>query len=81
MTDFTWTSPDGVDITLPSMDTLPAGVYRRHRNEEPASFVFSVLEEMSDEENLAKADEIPLPQIGDLFVAWQKAAGATVPQS
>mgnify|MGYP006871057086 CR=1 FL=1 len=81
MSGFTWTSLGGVDVTLPDLADLPAGVYRRHRNEDPAGFVFSVLEEMADEDTLAKVDDLPMTQVNDLFLAWQSRDGATVPQS
>lgn len=81
MSDFTWTSTEGVEVTLPAMDSLPAGVFRRHRNEDPVSFVFSVLEEMAAPGELEKLDSVPMKQVNDLFTAWQAHAEAEVPQS
>ena len=45
---FHWTSPSGVEVTLPHMSKMPAGVIRKHRKAEPVDFVFSVLEDVSD---------------------------------
>ena len=78
---FVWTSPEGVTVTLPALDSIPAGVFRRHRNEDPTGFVFSVLEDLASAEDLAKVDEIPLAQVNDLFMAWKSDDGASVPQS
>lgn len=78
---FNWTSKSGIEITLPAMSTLSAGVFRRHRTKNEVDFVFSVLEEVSDTAALAKIDEVPLPELNDMFEAWQKGSGATVGES
>lgn len=78
---FTWTSKGGVEITLPDLNTLPAGVFRRHRKLEPIDFVFTVLEETADEASIERLDTVPLPEVNDLFEAWQKAGEATVGES
>lgn len=80
MEKFHWTSPSGVEIVLPHMDKIKASVIRRHRKSDPVDFVFSVLEEVSDQENLARADELDMSEINELFEAWQKA-GASVGES
>lgn len=78
---FTWTSEGGVAITLPSMQSIPSGVIRRNRKQEPVDFIFSMLEEVSDEETLAKADDLSTGEINALFEAWQEDAQATVGES
>lgn len=73
---FHWTSESGVEIVLPHMNKIKAGIIRRHRNSEPVDFIFSVLEEVADEENLAKADDLETEEINALFEDWQKASVA-----
>ncbi len=77
---FHWTSADGVEIVLPHMNKIKAGIIRRHRKEEPIDFIFSVLEETSDEKNLALVDQLGSDEVNRLFGAWQEA-GASVGES
>lgn len=77
---FHWTSPAGVEIVLPHMNKIKAGVIRRHRRSEPIDFIFSILEEVADEEMLARADDLGTDDINKLFEQWQKA-GASVGES
>lgn len=76
---FHWTSPAGVEIVLPHMKGIKAGVLRRHRKEEPVDFIFSLLEETSDEEMLAKLDELDFHDLNDLTDKWQ--AGVSLGES
>lgn len=73
---FHWTSPAGVEIVLPRMDKIKAGTIRRHRKEEGVDFIFSVLEETSDESTLAKVDELETTDLNALVEAWQKGVGS-----
>lgn len=77
---FHWTSPSGVEIVLPHMNKIKAGIVRRYRRSDPVDFIFSVLEEVADEVMLAKADDLDADEINSLFEAWQKA-GASVGES
>lgn len=77
---FHWTSPSGVEIVLPHMNKIKAGILRRHRKSDPVDFIFSVLEDVSDEAMIAKVDELDMGDIDDLFGEWQKA-GASVGES
>ena len=81
MSEFTWKSKAGVEVTLPSLNSIPAGVFRRHRRKNEVDFVFSVLEEIADEGALAQVDQVPLPEMEDLFAAWQGDSGTTVGES
>ena len=76
MEKFHWTSPSGVEIVLPHMNKIKAGVIRRHRKSDPVDFIFSVLEEVSDDEMLARADDLDASEINTLFEAWQEAAAS-----
>ncbi len=80
MEKFHWTSPAGVEIVLPHMNKIKAGILRRHRKSDPVDFIFSVLEDVSDEAMIAKVDELDMGDIDDLFGEWQKA-GASVGES
>ena len=81
MTDtFTWTSPSGVEIKLPPLKRVKAGIIRRHRKSDPIDFIFSVVEETTDAEMLARIDDLPSDEVNDLFAAWQ-ADGPTVGES
>lgn len=76
---FHWTSPAGAEIVLPHMKHVKAGILRRHRKEEPGDFIFSLLEETSDEETLAKVDELSTTDLNDLVEKWQE--GSTLGES
>lgn len=79
MEKFHWTSPSGVEIVLPHMGKIKAGIIRRHRKEEPVDFIFSVLEETADTETLAKVDDLDQTDLNTLVEKWQ--AGASVGES
>lgn len=68
---FHWTSSDGVEIVLPRMSKIKAGIIRRHRKEEPGDFIFSVLEEIADTEMLAKVDDLDTADLNMLVEKWQ----------
>ena len=77
---FHWTSPSGVEIVLPHMNKIKAGIVRRHRKEDGVDFIFSVLEEISDTATLEKVDELDAGDCNKLFEAWQEA-GASMGES
>ena len=79
MEKFHWTSPAGVEIVLPHMGKIKAGIIRRHRKEEPVDFIFSVLEETADTDTLAKVDDLDQTDLNTLVEKWQ--AGASVGES
>lgn len=70
---FHWTSPSGVEIVLPHMSKIKAGIIRRHRKEEGVDFIFSVLEETADEAMLAKVDELDTADLNVLVEKWQES--------
>jgi hypothetical protein len=78
---FTWTSPGGVAVTLPSMKSIKGGVIRRNRKLEPVDFMFSVLEETADEATLAQIDDLDTSDMNALFEAWQEDAQTNVGES
>lgn len=68
---FHWTSPAGVEIVLPHMKSIKAGILRRHRKEEPTDFIFSVLEEIADDATLEKVDDLSSGDLNTLVEKWQ----------
>lgn len=68
---FHWTSPDGVEITLPRLDQIKAGVLRRNRTKDPVDMLFSILEDVGDDETLAKVDDLSMPALNSLMEKWQ----------
>lgn len=81
MSSFTWTSPDGVKITLPPLNSLKSGVIRKYRKLDELDFMYSILESITDESELAKIDDLGLVDTEALFADWQKDSKVTVPQS
>lgn len=73
---FKWTAPSGVEISLMPMGRVPTGIVRRHRHEDPVDFIFSMLEEIADEETLAKVDELPSEDLNKMVEAWQEETGS-----
>lgn len=72
---FTWTSPGGVEIAIPPMKRIKAGVIRKHRKLEPIDAAFSILETIADEETLAKIDELDSDELNDMMKEWQAEVG------
>lgn len=72
---FHWTSASGSKVTLPRLSQVKAGVIRRHRKSDPVDFIFSILEDVSDEKTLAAVDDLTTDEINDLFDKWQEDGG------
>ena len=68
-----------MEITLPRMDKIKTGVIRRHRKEDPVDFIFSVLEDSSDDAMLALVDDLDSSDLNDLVEKWQE--GVTLGES
>lgn len=78
---FTWETPDGDTINLPSLNAITAGMIRKHRKLDDMDFMFTILEEVVPAEELAKVDNLGVNDVERMFSEWQKSDGATVPQS
>lgn len=81
MSDFTYTADDGTTINLPSLNTIKAGTFRKHRKLGEVDFVFTVLEEVVSPDELAKVDNLGFGEIEKMFGDWQKSAGANAGES
>ncbi len=70
---FHWTAPNGAEIVLPHMNKIKGGLLRRFRKLDPVDFMFSILEEVSDQDTLDKVDELEMSDMNTLFEKWQEA--------
>jgi hypothetical protein len=76
------TLDDGRTVKLPSFDQIPFGVVRKLRKaDNDGEAFFGLIEAVADEEALAVLDTLPLAATGDVFTAWQNAAGVTAGES
>lgn len=67
---FHWTSGTGVEITLPHMRNIPAGILRKNRNTDEMNILFAVIEDQSDEKMLEQVDSLTLGDLESLVEAW-----------
>lgn len=81
MSTFMYNAENGTEIDLPPMSAITAGMLRKYRKLDEMDFMFSILEDVVDPDELAKIDDLPLVEVETLFRAWQKHEGVTVPQS
>lgn len=81
MEKFHYTTQAGVDITLPKFGNVKSGAVRKLRSSGEMEVIFGILEDMADARALAKIDEMPLPELGEMFKAWQEDTGVTVGES
>jgi hypothetical protein len=65
---------------LPHIDKIKGGMIRKYRKLPEVDMMFSILEDICDDETLAKIDDLEQGDLNDLFLAWQKA-GANVGES
>jgi hypothetical protein len=71
---------DGVEYTIPSFASCPAGVIRKARHEDEGGQFFTVLEHLvTDEDALAAIDSMVGPEFADFVADWQRAAGVQLP--
>lgn len=78
---FHYTAADGTKIVLPSMNSLKGGLLRKYRKLDSLDFMYSILEEVADEADLAKLDDLERDELNECFSEWQKFDGASFPQS
>lgn len=78
---FRYTSKDGVEIVLPKFSSAKSGLLRKLRKESEVEVIYSLLESLADEKNLALTDDLPIPELGEMYKAWQEDAGVTAGES
>ena len=76
---FTFTH-DGVEHTIPSFGSCPAGVIRKTRHMHEAEQLFAILEALVvDEAALDAIDSMVGPEFSGFVQDWQRAAGVDLP--
>lgn len=78
---FHFTADDGAEIVLPSMNSLKGGLLRKYRKLDSLDFLYSIIEEVADEDEIAKLDNLERDELNRCFEKWQKFDGVTFPQS
>lgn len=78
---FTYRTKAGESITLPALTEIPSGLLRKHRKLPEVDFMFSVLEDSMDADELEKLDEVSVAEVQEIFQAWQADEGASFPES
>jgi hypothetical protein len=78
---YTWTSSAGEAITVPDPAALSAGFLRANRKLSDIDLIFTVFEELLEEDELEKLDRLSVAEVNRLFAEWQGASGVSIPQS
>lgn len=75
---FHYPTADG-EIVISHISKIKTGVLRKYRKLEEMDMVFSIIEEIADEDTLSRLDELDQGQLEDFVTKWQ--AGASVGES
>lgn len=75
---FTWTSDSGITINLPYRGAITSGLLRRIRRLDGVDAMYTLMEEVLDEDTLAATDTLTLGEVNAMWEAWQEA---TLPES
>jgi hypothetical protein len=70
---------DGETYSLPPRKAITGGMLRRHRNKAPDDYVFSILEDTTDEDTLAALDSLGIDEMNGVIEAWSDAVFGTDP--
>lgn len=81
MEKFHHTLPDGHQLTLPKFEHLSAGLIRKTRRMEQVDQVFTVLEELLSEADLAHVDALSKSEFNEFVQLWQKDSGIQLGES
>jgi len=73
MEKFHYTTPTG-EIALPRVTQIPSGLIRKYRKLEEMDMLFSILEDLVDEETLSKIDSLEQGQLEDFVTKWQEGS-------
>jgi hypothetical protein len=74
---FHWTSTSGVEIVLPRLGKIKASLLRKHRTKVGDDYVFSMLEDLADDETLAKIDDLDADELNELAEKWTDTMGGS----
>lgn len=72
---------DGHEIALPYMKNLKAGMLRKIRKLPLDDQVFTILEQVASEDDLAILDDMDGDELNAFIAAWQEASGVTLGES
>lgn len=72
---FHWTSSSGQELVLPSLRRIKAGKLRKYRKLEGDDYVFTLLEDMCDEDTLAQLDDLDAEEFNQLAEKWASEMG------
>lgn len=72
---------NGRQYTLPRFKNLKGGVLRRTRRLSPLDMMFTMFEEIADEQTLAALDDMDTADLEELQQRWLEDSGVTVGES
>lgn len=78
---FHYTLPDGRSIAVPRFENIPLGVIRRTRRLEQADQVFTLLEELLPETELALVDQLDRTGFERFMNAWRDGSQVELGES
>lgn len=81
MEKFHYKLPDGHEIVLPKMENVKTGIMRKTRKLAPLDQVFTMLEALLTEEDLAHTDDMDREEFNDLMEAWRADSSVSVGES
>ncbi len=80
-TDEFVTEIGGVTVKLPLLSNMKTGLVRKIRKLEAGDQVFTIIEEVCSEAELAAIDELSQPELAQLMEDWQAASGIEMGES
>lgn len=72
---------NGQGFSLPYLGRVKAGLLRKIRKLSADDQLFTLLEEMGNDEALAVIDEMDGEEFGEFLTAWHEASGVTMGES
>lgn len=75
---FVYETEDGKSVELLPFNRLPAGVFRKSRNNDnEMDIMFSTVEAATDEAGLEVIDTLSIEELGSLFEKWAEASNTS----
>lgn len=81
MSEFTYTTTTGKTVTMPDLGSIPVGVIRKTRNLPEIDQVFTILESLMGDDELAAFDELTAPEVTEVIEAWKTGGGVGLGES
>lgn len=78
--DGTWfvETINGTEIVLPVFSELRGGLLRRMRHLDQTDGIWTLLENLCDEDELEALDQLSLNELADFFRRWQQSSGVSL---